>query len=241
MIEDEMQNRYPDVESRRVKMDVAKTIGSFSRLGIIEWNGDNPFLYKKEEPISDDLSMLIGQEHDIGRIKKFIESLGIFQFSSLDDQSYFLYKSPLLNPKDYEEVALRQKLFSYAEEFFLLLKKEEITGLISIEIPMIPNSSVATIKLIALSQNHFSSLLKYAQDNFPVLSVRGITKIRLFQSLKAPLVLGLKESLLKEGYKEEGILKDEFGLGSDVKILARFYDRKFVEKINILKGGDKNE
>ncbi len=240
MIEYEMQNRYPNVGSNRIRMDVAKTIAIFSRLGIIEWEDENPFLYKKEEPIADDLSMLIGQEYNICSIKEFIHSLGIFRSLTASEQNYFFYESPLFNFKEYEEVALRQKLFAYAEEFFLLLQKEKIVGLISIELPVLPNNSAAIIKLIVSPQSYFCTFLKYAQDNFPVLSVKNITKIKLFELLAAPLVSEMKELLLNEGYKEEGILHNEFGFGGDVKIWAYCYERKFIEGINKMKGGDKN-
>jgi hypothetical protein len=75
-----------------------------------------------------------------------------------------------------------------------------------------------------------------------MLAVREITKIRILELLATPLNSELKEIMLKERYEEEGFFKSEFGFGGDVKILARCYEPKFIEKINKIrmKGGDKN-
>jgi len=87
--------------------------------------------------------------------------------------------------------------------------------------------------------------LRYAYDNFPVLAVREITKIRILELLKDSLDLELKEILFKEEFVEEGFVRNEFGFGGDVKILARYYEPKFIERLNKInkikmKGGDKN-
>jgi len=242
-IENEMKSRYPMVEEKGLKMDVVKTIASFSRLGIIEWEGDNPFLYRCKEPLTEDFALMIGQEDDILKIERFIKSSPIYQSPADNKQKLFCYRSPYFRDLDYETLALRQKLFAYIEEFFLLLYREEIIGLLSIELPLLQNTTAATIKLIISPKDWFVNLLRYAYDNFPVLAVREITKIRILESLKDSLDLGLKEILFKEGFVEEGFLKYEFGFGGDVKILAQYYESKFIERINKkirMKGGDKN-
>lgn len=233
MIENEMMNRYPNIDGKKIKIDIAKTIASFSRLGIVEWDGDNPFLFKKEEPISDVFSMMVAQEDDIRRLKEFIESFISHKFKN--NRNYFSYITPYLDNKEYEEVALRQKLFSYIEEFFVLLRKSEWVGLISIGIPLLPNSTAATIKLILCPQNYFRNLLQYAHDNFPYLSVREITKIEISELVKKSLEPKLKEVLFEMGYKEEGIFRNELGFEKDVKVFSFYYERKFIEKINKIK------
>ncbi len=241
-IENEMKNRYPMVEEKRLKMDIAKTIASFSRLGIIEWEGYNPFLYRFKEPLSADFALIIGQEDDILKIERFIKSSPIYQSSADNQQKLFCYRSPYFRDLDYETLALRQKLFAYIEEFFLLFYREEIIGLISIELPLLQNTTAATIRLIVSLKDWFANLLRYANDNFPALAVREITKIRILELLKDSLDLELKEILFKEGFVEEGFSKNEFGFGGDVKILAYYYESKFIERINRIKmkGGDKN-
>lgn len=74
-----------------------------------------------------------------------------------------------------------------------------------------------------------------------MLAVRDVTKIKIIELLSEPLDLEMKEILLSEGYKEEGVLQDEFGFGRSSRILSRCYEPSFVEKIKRLrlKGGDK--
>ncbi len=236
-IVDEMKIRYPKVEEKVLKNDIYKCLANFSRLCIIEWrNGNNPFLYCKEEPINSHISLRIGQEDDLRNILTFIETVNS---SAFPRENYFIYISPFYTPKEYGEVALRQKLFSFIEEFFLLLKDGEIFGLLSIEIPSLPNNRAAKIKLIACPRDYFLNLLKYSEDNFPFLSVRDITKIRIYELLGEPHFGELREVLLKNHYKEEGVLLDEFGFGQNARIYAKCYESEFIKKINSLKkGGD---
>lgn len=70
----EFQQKYNDVSKDIIKKDVLKTLSSFTRLGIVEWINENPFLYKYEEPINENYSMHIAQEDDIREIESFIKS-----------------------------------------------------------------------------------------------------------------------------------------------------------------------
>ncbi|MEO0129294.1 MAG: PqqD family protein [candidate division WOR-3 bacterium] len=239
-IEDEIQNKYPLVKKEQIKIDVAKTLSSFSRLGIIEWiNGDNPFLYRRKEPLSDNFWMGIGQEEEIHKIGQLIKSIPKLE-SYQNNGRYFIYKSPYFHYSEYEELPLRQKLFAYLEDFSLLYHKEEIVGMISIEIPLLRNTTAGIIKLIIVPRDLFEELIKYAQDNFPRLAVKDITKIKILELSTEPLDIKILEILHKIGYKEEGVLQDEFGFGRTVKILSRCYDLTFIERINKtrMKGGE---
>lgn len=241
-IEFEMQNRYPSVPDEQIKMDVARTIASFSRLGIIEWvDGNNPFLNRREEPLKNNFLLAIGQEEDIHEIASFIKSSQVLRSAQFHTKDMFCYKSPHVNDGEYEILALRKKLFAYIEEFFLLYHNEEIYGLLSIEIPLLVNTTAAMIKLIISPKEYFHELLKYSQDNFLMLAVKDITKIRVIELLSEPLDLAMKDVLCNEGYKEEGILLDEYGFGRSGRILSRCYAPSFVEKINKLRPKIQNE
>lgn len=233
-IEDVMKNKYPNVDSKIIKMDVAKTIANFSRLGIIEWDGDNPFLFRKEEPISDKLFMRIGQEEDIIRMKEFIENSGICGVREYNNSDILIkYICPFTHPSEYKEIPLRQKLFMYVSEFFLLVHKDEIQGIIEISAPALPNKTAALVKLLVLPGDLVSTLLRYSQDYYPMLSIaKEVTKITLLESLKNPLDLEFRKILTDEGYHEEGILVNEVGFGNDVRIMSRSYNQAFVKKIS---------
>jgi hypothetical protein len=240
MIGDVLKQRYPNVDKKRIDMDVATTIASCSRFGIIEWDGDNPFLFKKEEPINENYSMLIAQESDIRRLHEFVVSSKVLLPNSKSDKNTICYKTPHINSREYDELALRQKLFAFHEEYFLLLHEGAINGLISIEMPMYQLNLAARMKIIITPIPYFSHLIQYAQDNFPMLAVMDFTKIRLVESLKTPLSDDLKNLLTKEGYKNEATLEDELGFGEDIRFWSRTYDKKFIAKINAMRIFKKN-
>ena len=62
-------NNYPEAPKEKIKTDVFRTLGSFTRLGIVEWIGENPFLYKHEEPLSGGYSVSIVQEDNLRNIE----------------------------------------------------------------------------------------------------------------------------------------------------------------------------
>jgi len=230
-IEKEMLFRYPEIPSAKIKADVLSVISKFSRLLVIEWIGENPFLYKKEEILSDDLSLVVGQEEDIFKILKFIDGSNIFQEIKYSED-YFYYKDPLLNELEYvEEVALRAKLFSYAEEFFLLRKNSEIIGLISIGVPIMPRVTAAVIKLIIAPKEYFVDFIKYAQDSFPLLTVKRITKIKIFETSSKKMQSELKKEFENLGYKEEGTLEHELGYGLHLTSFSWVYPQTFIERV----------
>ncbi len=124
-IVEEMKNNFPTISKKEIQKDVYDTIGRFSRFLVIEWIGENPFLYKRETILSDDLTLMIAQEDDILRIKKFIDDSNIFQNDrQIEDKSnLFFYKNPFASPLEYDEVSLRAKLFSFIEDFFPFNKR----------------------------------------------------------------------------------------------------------------------
>ncbi|MDI6735801.1 MAG: PqqD family peptide modification chaperone [bacterium] len=232
-IVDEMKNNFPTVSKKEIQKDVYDAIGRFSRLLVIEWMGENPFLYKRETILSDDLALMIAQEDDILRIKKFIDDSNIFQNNrQIEDKSnFFFYKNPFDSPLEYEEVSLRAKLFSFIEDFFLLIKGKEIAGLMSISPPIVSPATAAIIKIIAAPKDFWGDLNRYAYDSLPFVSIRKVTKIKILENTSERINPELEKVLLNEGYKEEGIMEHELGFSNHLRSLAKYYSEAFIEKV----------
>lgn len=231
-IELEMHKRYPQIPLNTIKKDVYSTIAQFSRLLIIEWIGENPFLYKKEEFLNNEFVMRIAHEEDILKIKTFIENSKIFKQKENHLQNYLLYKSCFVNPFEYEEIVLRLKLFNYSEDFFLLLNKEEVRGLISIKMPEIYKNTAGIINLIIVPQKFFLDFMKYAHDTLPFIAVSKLTKLKIFKIENEEKQNDLEKLLLKLGYKkEESVLYHEMGFNKHVKVLSWIYPQEFIEEI----------
>lgn len=230
-VKNEIKKKYPEIDENRIDTDVDKILSNLSRIGIVEWVGENPFLFKREEPISEGYSLWIGGEKDIKKILEFINSISTLT----NNNDYFVYKSPALNPTEYDLLNLRRKLFEYHEEFVLLLDKGEIRGLISIEMPIISNSTSSRIKLILSPKQYCKQILLFALDNYPVITVKQTTKIRLDESLQNPFTQEFKKVLLETSYIEEGVLKNEFGFNGDIQIWSYNYDKNLIDNIDRMK------
>jgi len=229
-IEKELKERYPDVSNELICKDVATTLGRFSRLLIIEWVGENPFLYKREEMIDNIFSLRVAQEDIILKLKSFIDNFQLLKHNV----SYWAYSNPRIDAifeYEYELVMLRYKLFTYSEEFFLLMKDEEIAGLISVS----PVKFSGIIKLIITPKEYFTELLRYSVDNLPFISVEEIAKIKIEELTNVPFEDNFKQILLQENFKEEAFLKHELGYNNHIKSYVKMYSQEFIEKINLQK------
>jgi len=225
----EFQQKYNDVSKDIIKKDVLKTLSSFTRLGIVEWINENPFLFIYEEPINENYSMYIAQENDIRELENFLK---VNLDNKKIENNFIIYKNPVILSGEYSELSLRQKLFSYNEEFFLLKNKNEIEGLLSISLPIFYNIYESVIKLIITPINFFKDLLRYSINYLPFLVIRDITKISVYESNYEILNNTLKDLLINEGFKKEGELKNELGFGKDLVIYSLYYSKDYINKIN---------
>lgn len=225
----ELHNKFNDVSKDVIKRDVLKTLSSFTRLGIVEWINENPFLYKYEEPINEDYSLYIAQEDNIREIESFLKE-------NLEDQKkvekFIYYKNPIYIDGEYTELYLRQKLFSYSEEFFILKNKNKIEGLLTISLPIYFNMSHCIIKLIISPMNYLKDLLNYSYNYYPYLSVKDVTKLTIYEINITPLDNFLKEILINFGFNKEGELKYELGFEKDLIVYSLYYSENYISKVN---------
>ncbi|MEW6379401.1 MAG: PqqD family protein [bacterium] len=228
-----MKDKYQNAAIELIRNDVHNTLASFSRLMIIQWENENPFLFKRERIISDETFFRIGVEEDILEIKAFIEKSGISEkkLEQKENSELFLYRSSLIDPiNEYSEVAMRQKMFRYYEDFFIYFNKKEILSLISIALPMPPNQA-ASFNLVIAKKSILKDLLRYSADNLPFISVFKIRKIKLYEDMNEKLSPEFEKIFVDEGYKQEGILRDELGLNHDLRIMSWIYDPLFIDEV----------
>ena len=68
-----MKKKYNEVSYSILTRDVKKTIANFSRLMVLEWSGENPYLFNNELYIEDDYFVKIATEEDTELILSFLE------------------------------------------------------------------------------------------------------------------------------------------------------------------------
>jgi hypothetical protein len=231
-----LKKRYTIRNDEQLVSDINQTVASFSRVGLIEWNGKNPFLFDNPEPMTKDVWLRIGQEYDLTVMRNFIR-----RFMKQPLKDYVCYFSPLIYKDEYNELNIRRKLFTYNEEFFLVFRKKTLIGLIAIELNTTPSpDTAATIKLLITPPQFMSSFIRYAQDNLLAIAVKDVTKITVFEDATKPLSKKLKQILKNEHYAPEGTLRHEFGFGVDAKLWARLYNKTILNQMNINHKKDMN-
>jgi len=221
---------YPDVSKKRLQLDINKTLSTYSRLGIIKWKGKNPFINEMREEIGGDFSISVGYEEHLPVIMDFLNSFGIHEQEYNIPDDFYFYLNPILLPnQEYKDVVIRQKLFSFSEEFFILREKNKLLGLITMGVPIIQQgkTKAGVINLIVIKKEDeiFKNLLEYILRIFPMFSIVEPTKIKFFSEKKdKDIISHLKEN----GFVLEGTLKNEIGFNRDITLYSYYYDEKFI-------------
>ncbi len=221
---DQLKRKYPMAPQEQLQRDVQQVLGSLSRLGFVEWSTENPFLFRRDEAIDAEYSLRVGFEEDLVKLLEFLRSARLFEAPAppAGPDSVF-YRSPLVNGLEYDELPLRQKLFSFSEQFFFLVKADRIEGLVSFATPLRPVES-ASLRLMAAPAEHAPVLLRYGLDQLPYLTVNPIAKVKWHEPLGA---IGANDQFLalvrEVGFQDEGTARNELGFEKDVRFWARSY------------------
>jgi len=141
------------------------------------------------------------------------------------------YKNPLIMQGEYSELVLRQKLFAFSEDFFMLRKDSEIKGLMSISLPVHPKEFWATLRLVICPEKFLKGLLKYSRDYLPYLAVRDVSKIGFYETNTASVNDSFKKFLLEGGFIKEAELKNKLGFEKDLMIYSLGYTQDFIKKV----------
>lgn len=215
-----VRERFPNVPAATIEQDLLKTVGAFSRVGIVSWNGENPFLTCQREPIDTHWSLAVGQEDAIAEILDFIARSGLFNAAVPPTPGVVRFASPEVQETDYSVVALRSKLFSYSEEFMLLYAGDKLAGLIGIAIP-IGRSGVARLQIVCCPAERLAALLEYGLQIMPDLAVVKAAKIRLLATPEQTADGILIGALAANGFALEAELRNEMGHGLHATSFAR--------------------
>ncbi len=217
-----MSENYRGVSENVISKDVSKILGSYSRMGIISWEGGDPFVKRFEENFGNGLQIMIAQEEDITDLMTFMEVSRTKD--SKDLQDFLCYQNPFSSEKEYCEVAMRQKLFAFTEDFFLLKKDNLLAGLLSISIPVTTKATSTSLGIIYAPESFFAGLVAYSIRHLPrICIIDGITKIKFFGITARQMDGKISEYLTKTGFLREGIMRSEIK-NKDVEIYSYFYN-----------------
>ncbi|WP_250931689.1 PqqD family protein [Clostridium felsineum] len=205
-----MTRRYEDVDPQRISNDLIQVLYNYSEVGLINWIGGSPFMYKTEKKINGNYTITLASEEDFREICSFFQGDILKRKANIN---YLIYGAKI---EDYRsEIAFREKLFSYSEEFFILKNNDKIDGILSLIQPinkfMLRKSTVAKVGIVSIPTDYLKDVIEFAKEVTPQISAADISKIKLLivkdQSTDEKIVDYFSDS----GFVSECILKNEIG------------------------------
>jgi hypothetical protein len=122
---------------------------------------------------------------------------------------------------DYNKVILRNKLFTFSEDFYIAEKNGNISAIIAISLPSRVKSISYSVNMIIGDIDTVDLLLCFAVEKTTIEALREIKKIKVEIEDKSDLSELIKK-LSQNQFVIEGVLKSETINNLDIKVLSRF-------------------
>lgn len=224
---DRFSRSYPHVDTHLLTNDVNAILASYTRLGTIIWDGENPFKVTLESAIEEDIVASLAQEEELPQILDLIGKFGFESPALKTVDNYCLYRSPFIVDNELSAVSIRYRLFSFFEDFFLLRRSDELIGMISIQMPFEEIKTAATLKTVISPRHVAARFLEYALGELRKIAIRDIHKVEVFVKHNQAGTDMLLQSFNKASFIDEcELIRDEVGIGSRLKLMSYFYDSK---------------
>lgn len=227
-----LRDQYPGVPPQQLQDDIFKTLGSYSKMGVITWKNQNPFKNQVTEDKRDGYYITVGYESHLCQLLDFFSKVG-FLNSTVNRETYYYYCNPGLKiDQEYCDVVVRQKLFSFIEDFFILWKDDEIEGLFTINTSHLANSNrkSALVFLVIMKKEDklFGLLLDYALKVFPFFAVANPLKVKFISEVKDNQVI---DKFKQAGFVWEHSLKNEFDFDSEAFVYSYFFEKEKIAQL----------
>ncbi|MEW5706325.1 MAG: PqqD family protein [Actinomycetota bacterium] len=215
--------KYPFVDSSIITNDINATLASYSRLGLISWDGEDPYRLLLEVYLGDEVVASIAREEDLPVIIGLLERFGFLELELSNIADHIIYKSPLLVHNELKLSTLRNKLFSFFEDFFLLRKNGKPIGIVSFQMPFEEARTAAILKVLICPVEIFEAFLSYALQELRKVAIRQIQKVKALIECSNHNCEFTKAMLNRASFIQESELKDEVGKGSRLVLMSYFY------------------
>ena len=159
-----LRELYPEVAQSKLEKDLIHTLSNFTRLDAIEWKDDNgmsnnPFVLAALGHVDEQTIITLATEDDIrdlsvyfqGFIKQALHTNVADAYSYFWGNDYREYMSPTM---------IRQCLYSYYKDFFVIKYQRKIAGVITVKPAQETYLNDAIIQLISVPKQLFRPCLK---------------------------------------------------------------------------------
>lgn len=214
---------YPEVEKSRVERDLIHTLSNFTRLDAIEWKDDdgmsnNPFVLTAVGHIDEQVMITLAGEDDIRDLSVFFRDF-IKQDSHdnlTDTYSYFWgndyreYMSPTM---------IRQCLYSYYKDFFVIKCQRKIIGVIAVKPAHEAYLNDAVIQLISVPKHLFNRCIKEVISYYRDFPYKKINALRVqVPNGNEDAKNMIEAALVPNGFSLEAIREKEYCGNQDIYV-----------------------
>lgn len=214
---------YPEVEKSRAERDMIHTLSNFTRLDAIEWKDDdgmsnNPFVLTAVGHIDEQVMIALAGEDDIRDLSVFFQNF-IKQGSHdnlTDTYSYFWgndyreYMSPTM---------IRQCLYSYYKDFFVIKCQRKIIGVIAVKPAHEAYLNDAVIQLISVPKYLFNRCIKEVISYYRDFPYKKINALRVqVPNGNEDAKNVIEAALVPNGFSLEAIREKEYCGNQDIYV-----------------------
>lgn len=214
---------YPEVEKSRVERDLIHTLSNFTRLDAIEWKDDdgmsnNLFVLTAVGHIDEQVMIALAGEDDIRDLSVFFQDF-IKQGphdNLTDTYSYFWgndyreYMSPTM---------IRQCLYSYYKDFFVIKCQRKIIGVIAVKPAHEAYLNDAVIQLISVPKYLFNRCIKEVISYYRDFPYKKINALRVqVPNGNEDAKNVIEAALVPNGFSLEAIREKEYCGNQDIYV-----------------------
>lgn len=214
---------YPEVEKFRAERDLIHTLSNFTRLDAIEWKDDdgmsnNPFVLTAVGHIDEQVMIALAGEDDIRDLSVFFQDF-IKQGphdNLTDTYSYFWgndyreYMSPTM---------IRQCLYSYYKDFFVIKCQRKIIGVIAVKPAHEAYLNDAVIQLISVPKYLFNRCIKEVISYYRDFPYKKINALRVqVPNGNEDAKNVIETALVPNGFSLEAIREKEYCGNQDIYV-----------------------
>lgn len=214
---------YPEVEKFRAERDLIHTLSNFTRLDAIEWKDDdgmsnNPFVLTAVGHIDEQVMIALAGEDDIRDLSVFFQDF-IKQGphdNLTDTYSYFWgndyreYMSPTM---------IRQCLYSYYKDFFVIKCQRKIIGVIAVKPAHEAYLNDAVIQLISVPKYLFNRCIKEVISYYRDFPYKKINALRVqVPNGNEDAKNVIEAALVPNGFSLEAIREKEYCGNQDIYV-----------------------
>lgn len=214
---------YPEVEKSRAERDLIHTLSNFTRLDAIEWKDDdgmsnNPFVLTAVGHIDEQVMIALAGEDDIRDLSVFFQNF-IKQGphdNLTDTYSYFWgndyreYMSPTM---------IRQCLYSYYKDFFVIKCQRKIIGVIAVKPAHEAYLNDAVVQLISVPKYLFNRCIKEVISYYRDFPYKKINALRVqVPNGNEDAKNVIEAALVPNGFSLEAIREKEYCGNQDIYV-----------------------